>query len=73
MIEEGNVEVYIFKIRKNGKYVLVECRNDFEGHNFEDGYSNPGHINGPKGKLHNIPYISKKDYEKLKKKYGLYK
>ena len=75
-------EVYIFKIRKNGKDVLVECRNDKDGHHFEDGYSNPGHINGPKdehyfhtgqGKLHNISYISKKDYEKLKKQYGLYK
>ena len=78
--QEG--KVYIFKIRRNEKDVLVECRNDKDGHHFEDGDSNPGHINGPKdehyfhtgqGNLHNIPYISKKDYEKLKKKYGLYK
>ena len=74
-------EVYIFKIRKNGKDVLVECRNDKLGHKFENDYSIPGHLNGPKkehyfhtgqGKLHNIPYITKEKYDELKKKYDKY-
>lgn len=75
--QEGQIYVYIIKV--DGVDVMLEFRNDCSGHEFENSYKLPGHINGPNeehyfhnglGKFNNIKkHLTKEEHEKLKEKY----
>ena len=41
--------IYVYLVQVDGDTVMLEFRNDCSGHEFEKGYTIPGHINGPNG------------------------
>ena len=41
--------IYVYLVVVDGVTVMLEFRNDYTGHEFEKGYTIPGHINGPNG------------------------
>ena len=45
--QEGRIYVYFKQV--DGIKVMLEFRNDRAGHEFEKGYTIPGHLNGPLG------------------------
>ena len=64
--------IYVYLVQVDGVTVMLEFRNDRSGHEFEKGYTIPGHINGPNGEhyFHNGfgEFTNFKDYDEDKDK-----
>ena len=67
-----NGRIYVYLVQVDGVTVMLEFRNDRSGHEFEKGYTIPGHINGPNGEhyFHNGfgEFTNFKDYDEDKDK-----
>ena len=78
-LQDGQIYIYIVEVE--GQKVMLEFRNDCSGHEFENKYKLPGHINGPNGEhyFHNglgkftnfdkDKHLTKEKYDELKKLY----